>query len=108
MYTGMKFAVALTLAMTLLASPLVCVALPCDFALVPHDCCPKPSGVTACPYDILDAAKASRPPVRLAVSADVASAPLQSCALCAFAPQVVAEISTDQRDLHTRIRVLLI
>jgi hypothetical protein len=108
MKTSMKFAVALALATILLASPLVCVALPCDLAKAPHDCCPKSSGVTACPYDVLESAKASRPPVKWAVDAIVDSAPEPGCVLPGFAPQSIARIATDQRDLHTRIRVLLI
>jgi hypothetical protein len=108
MESSMKFAVALTLATILLASPLVCIVVPCDLTKGPHDCCPKSGGVAACPYDVLDAAKASRPPVKWAVDAIVDSTPQPGCVLPGFAPQATARIETDDRDLHTRIRVLLI
>jgi hypothetical protein len=103
----MKLWIALTVAIVFLAPPLVCIAMPCDFAVQAHDCCPKSRGVVACPYDVLETAKAAQPQADPALS----TAPF-SLQPCVTAPSVVrndpAAFEANGRDLHTRVRVLLI
>ena len=103
---SMKFAVALALAASLLLSAPAAL-LSCDLAKAPHDCCPKSGAKAACPYDVLAAAKAPRPPDGAAPVA-LASAPVRCVEAPNSAPQHPAQFALDDRDLHTRIRVLLI
>jgi hypothetical protein len=104
---GMRFAIALTIVAVFLASPLLCVALPCDFTKQTHDCCPKSRGLVACPYDLLETAKASAPAVKAArVAVGIAPTPFFPTPRVALkAPE---PWTADSRDLHTRIHVLLI
>jgi hypothetical protein len=103
----MKFWTALTILAMFLATPLICVAMPCDFTTQTNDCCPKSRGLVACPYDVLETAKAS---ATLAVAAlPVAEiAPQPFSASPNSAPIDAGTHTADHRDLHTRIRVLQI
>jgi hypothetical protein len=104
----MRIPVAIVLAVALLAIPLACMAAGCDLSKPAHDCCPHSRALTSCPYDVLTAAKASRPPVPLWSHASSWSSPEVGVAPMRFTPEVHAQFAADGRDLHTRIRVLLI
>jgi hypothetical protein len=101
----MKFLAAIALAFVLLASPLLCAAMPCDFGAPSHDCCPNApvKNAIACPYDLMDHAKAAHAPLAAPVPI------LATIELCP-APAIIAvdgqRVDPDLRDLHTRIRVL--
>jgi hypothetical protein len=103
----MKFWTALTIVAMFLATPLICIAMPCDFTTQTNDCCPKSRGLVACPYDVLETAKAS---ATLAVAAQPVAeiAPQPFLTASDFAPIEAENHPADHRDLHTRIRVLLI
>jgi hypothetical protein len=101
----MRLLAAIAIAFVLLASPLICAAMPCDFKAPSHDCCPKSpvKSTIACPYDLLDRAKAAHAPVIapiaiLAVTASFSAPPI----FAIDAPRV----DLDFRDLHTRLCVL--
>jgi hypothetical protein len=104
----MRFAVALTLAIAFLATPLVCLAVPCDVAKQARDCCPKSSGLLACPYDVLDTAKASGVSIGQAIPAVHSSALSGVVAPPNLAPLDPIRFAADERDLHTRIHILRI
>jgi len=104
----MRVPVAILLAVALLAIPLVCVAAGCDLAKAPHECCPRSRTLTSCPYDVLAAAKASRPLVASWFDEVLPSSPAIGFSPQPFTPDASARFAADGRDLHTRIRVLLI
>jgi hypothetical protein len=103
----MKFWTALTIVAMFLATPLICIAMPCNFTTQTNDCCPKSRGLVACPYDVLETAKAS---AALATAAQpVAEIALQPFAGASNSAPIAAESHpADNRDLHTRIHVLRI
>jgi hypothetical protein len=104
----MKFAVAIALAATLLAIPLLCVLLPCAVTAPTHECCPQSRAVSMCPYDVLDQAKAPKPHIVLAIEAT--SFPVSPIGLPApqHGLQAASQFLFDGRDLHIRNRVLLV
>lgn len=55
----MRFATAILMALGLFSSPLACFIQPCHFEVEAHDCCPQKTVRTACPFEILDSAKAT-------------------------------------------------
>jgi hypothetical protein len=101
----MNLLAAIAIAFVLLASPLTCAAMPCDFGAPSHDCCPKSPGknTIACPYDVLDRAKAAHAPVIVPVAMGAADT--------SFYVRVIAavdrpRVDLDFRNLHDRICVL--
>jgi hypothetical protein len=104
----MRLLVAIALAVALLASPLECVAAGCDLTKAVHDCCPRSRAATPCPYDLLAAAKTPRAPAALWLDGALSPSPAIAFAARQFAPEPIASLVADGRDLHTRIRVLLI
>lgn len=101
----MKFLAAIAIVLVLLASPLVCLAMPCDFGVPSHDCCPKApvKSTIACPYDLLDRAQAAHAPVTVPVAILAVIAWFPAPAITVLdGPRVELDLS----DLHTRIRVL--
>ena len=99
----MKFLAAIAIAFVLLASPLICAALPCDFASPAHDCCPKSPVKIACPYDLLDRAKAVQAQLVAPVAILTAVASISAPAITAVD---VPHVDLNFRNLHDRIGVL--
>jgi hypothetical protein len=101
----MKFLAAIAIAFVLLASPLVCAAMPCDFGAPTHDCCPNSpvKNTIACPYDLLDRAKAVHAPEIAPVAILAGVVPFSAPAVTAVDG---ARIDLNFRNLHDRIHVL--
>lgn len=97
----MKTALAIFVLAALMTAPIACVIVVCP-ALHAHDCCPKSKSFAACPFDILDSAKAALPAVVAVVFdgfvLEMTQAPLDP----------VASFSSDERDLHLHNRILRI
>ena len=97
----MKTAIAIFVLTALMTAPIACVIVVCP-ALATHDCCPKSKTFAACPFDILDSAKASMPAV-VGVSFQAIIVELSEAAMV-FHPS----FQSDHRDLHLANRVLRI
>ncbi len=104
----MKSAITALLVLGLLGGPIVCLAAVCPAMQEVDDCCPQPTSLAACPYDILSTAKAAQEPQKQTVSTlalvSQPIAPVVQRAL--FSPEV--SVLPDGHDLHLQIRVLRI
>ena len=105
----MKSAITVLLVLGLLGGPIVCLAAVCPAMQEVDDCCPQPTSLAACPYDILSTAKAAQEPQKQTVSTlALVSQPIASVVQqhALFSPEVSA--LPDGHDLHLQIRVLRI
>lgn len=106
-WLDMKLATTILLVLGLLGSPVGCLVRPCDIADGSHDCCPRTPAFTACPFDILAAAKAAPQQHSLATQ-PVVHAVMPELEYRQVLSLSVASVDADQRNLHLRNRVLLV
>lgn len=104
----MKSVFSSLLTLVLLTGPLACLGAQCSLIQAAHDFCHRPTGLAACSYDILSAAKMVQPPQKWTPADAVSNLQQVTAGAETSSPHLTVSIVSDGRDLHLQNRVLRI